>query len=105
MAGKIMPKAHRHIGSSFGEFLEEEGLRTEAEARAIKRVLVWQLTQAMEEAGLTKADLARAMGTSRAAVHRLLDPDNDSVTLHTLERAAAAVGKRLKIELEDLPTR
>ena len=96
-------KVHPHIGSSLEEFLEEEGLRAEVEARAVKRVLVWQLQQAMAKQGLSKAALARAMGTSRAAVHRLLDPENDSVTLHTLERAAAAVGKRLRIELEELP--
>ena len=94
-------KTRRHIGSTLEEFLEEEGLRAEVEARALKRVLVWQLQQAMEERGLSKAALARAMGTSRAVVHRLLDPENDSVTLRTLERAAAAVGMRLRLELEE----
>ncbi|MGA1625648.1 MAG: helix-turn-helix domain-containing protein [Prochlorothrix sp.] len=96
-----------HIGSSFDEFLEEEGILEEVRITALKRVLVWQLQQEMQKQGLTKSQMATAMGTSRASLNRLLDPDNTAVTLKTLERAAAIVGKRLYITLldpEDLAT-
>ncbi len=96
---------NRHIGSSFDEFLEEEGLRTKAEEIAAKRVLAWQIEKSMEEKHLSKTDMAKAMKTSRAALDRLLDPENGSVTLQTLERAAAAVGKRLHIQLVDVRNR
>jgi len=89
----------KHIGSDFDRFLEGEGLLDEAEAVAAKRVIAFQITQEMEKAHLTKSELARRMKTSRPAVERLLDPTNRSVTLSTLERAASAVGKKLKVEL------
>ncbi|HYF07107.1 MAG TPA: Fis family transcriptional regulator [Acetobacteraceae bacterium] len=92
------PKNPR-LGSSFGDFLEEQGLRGEAEAHAIKRVIAWQIEQAMKEQGLTKVEMARRMRTSRAHLDRLLDPENDRVQLDTVQRAAAAVGKRLRLEL------
>ena len=88
-----------HIGSDFDEFLREEGILAEVESAAWKRVLAFQIQQEMERHQLTKTEMATKMQTSRAAVNRLLDPDNASVTLQTLERAALAVGKRLKIEL------
>ena len=88
-----------HIGSSFEDFLEEEGLHEDATARAIKRVLAWQIAQAMREQGITKAEMARRLDTSRAQLDRLLDPNNDRVQLDTLQRAAAAVGRRLRLEL------
>jgi antitoxin HicB len=88
-----------HIGSSFESFLEEEGILEECTANAIKRVLARQIEQLMRERGLSKTALAKAMGTSRPALDRLLDPSNTSVTLHTLQRAAEAVGRRLKLEL------
>jgi len=81
------------------EFLAEEGVLAEAEAIAVKRVIAFQLAQLMETQNLTKTQLAKRMGTSRSALERLLDPDNASVTLLTLERAARALGKRIKIEL------
>ncbi|MEZ4713645.1 MAG: XRE family transcriptional regulator [Caldilineaceae bacterium] len=88
-----------HIGSNFDDFLAEEGILAEVEAAAIKQVLAYQLIQEMERANLTRTELANRMNTSRASVNRLLDPQNVSVTLQTLERAALAVGKKLRIEL------
>lgn len=90
---------NNHIGSDFDDFLREEGILAEVEAVAWKRVLTFQLQQEMARNQLTKSAMATKMQTSRAAVNRLLDPTNASVTLQTLERAALAVGKRLKIEL------
>jgi hypothetical protein len=88
-----------HIGSDFDEFLEEEGLREEVTAAAIKRVIAWQLAQAMRSKHITKTEMAARMHTSRAVVNRLLDEDDTSVTLATLARASLAVGMPLKIEL------
>lgn len=88
-----------HIGSNFDDFLAEEGILAEVEAAAIKQVLTFQLAQAMQRSNLTRTELATRMKTSRASVNRLLDPQNVSVTLQTLERAALAVGKKLRIEL------
>ena len=90
----------RNVGSSFDDFLKEDDLLEEATAVAIKRVIAHQLLALMEEQELTKAEMARRMGTSRAALDRLLDPDNPSVTLQTLQSAATAVGGRLRIQLE-----
>jgi hypothetical protein len=87
-----------HLGSDFDDFLEEEGLLAEAEAVAVKRVVAYQVAALMEENNLTKTKMAQLMQTSRAALDRLLDPSNESVTLHTLERAALVLGKRLHIE-------
>jgi DNA-binding Xre family transcriptional regulator len=87
------------IGSSFDEFLKDEGIYEEVTARAIKRVLARQLSGLMQKQGLTKSELARRMQTSRAQLDRLLDPENESVTLGTLTRAAQAVGRQLKMEL------
>ena len=88
-----------HIGSSIDDFLAEEGILEEAAERAIKRVLGWQIEQEMKAKGMTKAVMAKRMDTSRAQLDRLLDPGNTSVTLHTLQRAAAAIGKKLRVEL------
>lgn len=90
---------NRFIGSDFDDFLEEEGLLVETEAVAIKRVIAFQIEQLMAEQKLTKSEMAARMATSRASLQRLLDPLNPSVTLQTLERAAAALGKRLRLEL------
>ena len=90
-----------YIGSSFDDFLEEDNSLTEINAIALKRVLAWQIAQAMEERGLTKTEMASKMKTSRAALNRLLDPENTSVTLNTMERAARAIGKRLQLDLVD----
>ncbi len=87
------------IGSSFDDFLREDGLYEEVTARAIKRVIARQLDGLMRDNRLSKTELARRMQTSRAQLDRLLDPENDSVTLGTLTRAAHAVGRTLKMEL------
>lgn len=87
------------IGSSFDDFLREEGTYEETAERAIKRVLARQIEAAMKENQLTKTAMARAMKTSRQALDRLLDPTNESVTLSTLARAAKAVGRELRVEL------
>lgn len=93
----------KYVGSDFDEFLEEEGLLAEAEAVAVKRVVAFQISKLMEEYNLTKTVMAKRMKTSRAALERLLDPENGSVTLQTLERAALALGKRLQIGLVNSP--
>ncbi len=88
-----------HIGSNFDDFLAEEGILAEVEAAAIKQVIAFQLAQEMKRTKLTRTELATRMKTSRASVNRLLDPTNVSVTLQTLESAALAIGKKLRIEL------
>ncbi|SFL40683.1 helix-turn-helix domain-containing protein [Methylorubrum salsuginis] len=90
-----------HSGSSFDDFLEEEGLLEETEAAALKRVIAWQLAEAMKAEGVSKKALAERLGTSRSQLDRLLDPDNPNVHLTTIARAARAVGKRLRIEMVD----
>ena len=87
------------IGSSFDDFLTEEGLLEEAEAVAVKRVLAFQIKEMMESQNLSKAEMARRMQTSRAALERLLDPENRSVTLNTMDKAARSLGKRLRLTL------
>jgi predicted XRE-type DNA-binding protein len=89
----------KHVGSTFEDFLREEGTLEETTNRAIKRVLARQLRQLMAEQGLSKSEMARRMRTSRPALERLLDPDNDAVTLNTLQKAAKAVGRELRLEL------
>ena len=91
-----MSKQHR--GSTLDDFLKEEGIFEEDQALAIKEVVVWQLTEAMRERSLSKSRLALLLGTSRSQVDRLLDPTRD-VTLSTLQRAAALVGRKVQIEL------
>ncbi len=88
-----------HRGSSFDDFLEQEGLRAEAEAVAIKRAIAYQIEVEMKKAKLSKSEMTQKMRTSRSALDRLLDPSNVSVTLQTLEKAASALGKQLKIKL------
>ena len=90
-----------HSGSTFDSFLEEEGIREEVEAVAIKRVLAWQLEQAMQEQQKTKQAMAKQLHTSRSQLDRLLDPRNVSVTLDTITRAARALGKRVIIRVAD----
>ena len=88
-----------HIGSNFDDFLQEEGLLAETEAAAVKRVLAHQIEREMAARRISKSALARMMQTSRSSLDRLLDPENASVTLFTLESAALALGKRLKVHL------
>jgi predicted XRE-type DNA-binding protein len=88
-----------HIGSSFDNFLNEEGILAETERSATKRVIAFQVQQLMLKNNISKSRMARDMKTSRSSIDRLLDPDIDSMTLHTLESAASILGKRLHIEL------
>jgi DNA-binding Xre family transcriptional regulator len=90
---------NQYTGSDFDDFLADEGILEEVTARAHKRLLALQLQDAMEESHLTKTELAERMETSRSQLDRLLDPNNTSVTLESLERLARAVGKRLVVEL------
>jgi antitoxin HicB len=87
------------LGRDFDDFLRDEGFIDDAEAVAAKRVIAYQIAEEMKKANITKSELAHRMHTSRPVVDRLLDPSNRSVTLSTLGRAAAAVGRSLKIEL------
>jgi predicted thioesterase len=87
------------IGSSFESFLVEEGLLDAVDEAAIKQVIAWQVASAMQQQALSKTAMAAAMRTSRSQLDRLLDPANTGVALHTLFRAAAVLGKKLKVEL------
>ena len=89
----------KNVGSSFDSWLREEGIYEEVAATAIKRVLARQVEAAMKEKQVSKAEMARRMRTSRAALGRLLDPEYDAVTLSTLRKAAVALGRELRIEL------
>ena len=91
---------NKHIGSDFNDFLQEQNLLDECETSTIKRVLAWQLEQAMKDSNISKAELARRMHTSRAVIARLLNPDNPALTLQTMEKAARAVNRRLYFELK-----
>jgi len=88
----------KHIGSSIDDFLKEEGIFEEAQAQAIKEVVAWQLAEAMKERKISKSKMAAMLKTSRTQINRLLDPKND-ITLLSLQRAAAIVGRRVSIEL------
>ena len=90
---------NRNIGSSFDDFLEEEGLLAETTAEGVKRVLAWQIAEAMKRDHISKAEMARRMQTSRAALDRLLDPKNSAITLKTLHKAAKVLGKQIRMEL------
>jgi antitoxin HicB len=89
----------KHIGSDFDDFLKEDGIYEQVQAVAIKRVIAYQIAEEMKKKKLSKTEMASRMKTSRAALERLLDPDNVSITLVTLERAASALGKKLKVQL------
>src|SRR5688572_14603762 len=92
-------KKKGRIGSSFNDFMKDEGLDQEASAVAIKRVLAWQLENAMAKEGVTKNEMARRMRTSRSQLERILDPDNDKIQLDTAFKAARVLGRELKLEL------
>lgn len=89
------------IGSNFDDFLKEEGLYEEVTDHAVKAVLAWQLEQQRHAQHLTKKAMADRLGTSRSQLDRLLDPRNDRITLAALRKAAALVGKKVRIELVD----
>jgi antitoxin HicB len=90
---------NKRIGSSFDDFLKEEGIAEAVGTGAVKKLISFQLLETIKKENLTKTELARRLDTSRAAVDRLLDPENDSVTLLTLIKAASVLGKKLKLEL------
>ena len=90
--------SRKHMGSSIDDFLKEEGIFEEAQAEAIKEVVAWQLAEAMKQQKISKNKMATLLKTSRTQVDRLLDPKND-ITLRSLQRAAAMVGRRVSIEL------
>jgi len=94
-----MSQTNPNRGSSLNDFLEEKGVRGEFEGIAIKKVLAWQIQQEMERQNLTRDAMAKRMKTSRAQLNRLLDPEGENVTLTTLQRAAEALGKSLRVEL------
>ena len=89
----------KNIGSTFDSWLSEEGIREEVTAAAIKRVLARHVEPAMKANNFSKAEMARRMHTSRAALDRLLDPEYDAITLSTLRKAAQAVGREIRLEL------
>jgi predicted XRE-type DNA-binding protein len=91
--------AKKHLGSRFDDFLAEEAMLEEATAVAIKRVIAWQIAQEMQAQNMTKTALAKKMRTSRAALNRLLDENDSSLTLTTLASAAAALGKKIDLRL------
>ena len=93
-------KAKAKVGSSFDSFLKEKNRYEATQAVAIKRVLAWQIEQEMKSSAITKKAMAERMHTSRSQLDRLLDPENDAVSLETLTRAAHAVGRTLKVELQ-----
>ena len=87
-----------HMGSSIDAFLKKEGVFEETQAQAIKEVVAWQLAEAMKQQNISKSKMATLLKTSRTQVDRLLDPKND-ITLGSLQRAAAMVGRRVNVEL------
>ena len=93
---------NKHRGSTLDDFLSQEGVLEEFQARAIKEVVAWQLAEAMRERKLSKNQLAKQMHTSRTQVDRVLDPEAGNVTIETLQRAAALVGRRLRVELVEV---
>jgi antitoxin HicB len=99
----VARRRNRYVGSSFDEFMRSEGLYEEVTTLAWKRVLSWEVTEAMRKEGISKSEMARRMGTSRSQLDRLLDPQNPNVLLETVQKAAVAVGKRLTIGLTDAP--
>jgi predicted transcriptional regulator len=99
MVGKNTAKKNPHLGSSFESWLDEEGLNEEVTAAAIKSVIARQLVNEMKKKKITKQRMAELMKTSRAQVDRLLDPDNGSATIESLQRAARIVGRELRMQL------
>jgi antitoxin HicB len=94
-----MARKNPHIGSSFESWLEEGGIREEVTAAAIKSVIAHQLANEMKRKKITKQRMAQLMKTSRAQIDRLLDPDNGSATIESLQRAAKIVGRELRLQL------
>lgn len=89
---------NKHSGTNFDDFLVEEGILEEVSARALKRLLAFQIADIMAETNISKAKLAEKMNTSRSQLDRLLDPENTAITLESLDRLARAVGKQIRIQ-------
>ncbi|MSP44990.1 MAG: Fis family transcriptional regulator [Xanthobacteraceae bacterium] len=89
----------KHVGSSLESFLEEDGILEVAATKAVKRVVAWQLAEQMKAKRMTKKRLAELMHTSRAQVDRILDPEKGNITIESLQRAAALLGRRVRLEL------
>lgn len=94
-----MAKRKKSIGSNFDDFLADDGMLAEATATAIKRVIAWQIDEAMKAEHITKKELAERMGTSRSQLDRLLDEGDSGLTLETLSKAAHALGRQVRVEL------
>jgi len=101
MKEKRIRRRYDHNGSSFDSFLDERGIREEVEAVATKRVLAWQFEEEMKKQHKTKRAMARDLNTSRSQLDRLLDPQNTTVSLETITRAARVLGKRLIVRIAD----
>lgn len=101
MSTNNQPEVVSPIGSSFDDFLQERGVRNETIEYAVKSVFAWQLEEARKSRGLSKKDFAELLGTSRSQLDRVLNPDNEGVTLETLKKAAHVLGKRVHLELVD----
>jgi len=91
-------KITKNMKSDFDDFLKEEGILVSSESVAVKRVIAFHIKQQMDEKHISKSEMAKKMHTSRTSLDRLLDPTNNSITLATMENAAAAIGKKLKVE-------
>ena len=98
MSEEVAAMSKKHMGSSIENFLKEEGIFEETQPRAVKEVVAWQLAEAMKKKKISKNKMATLLKTSRSQVDRLLDPNND-ITLGSLQKAAAVVGRRVNIEL------
>jgi antitoxin HicB len=96
---KAKAKKKARVGQTFDDFLKEEGMQEEVHAAAIKRVIAWQLAEAMKARHISKSEMARRMSTSRSQLNRLLDPNVEAVELQTLVRAAHVLGRNLRVEL------
>jgi DNA-binding Xre family transcriptional regulator len=96
---KAKAKKRARVGQSFDDFLKQEGTQEEIHAVAIKRVIAWQLAEAMKARHISKSEMARRMSTSRSQLNRLLDPNVEAIELQTLVRAAHVLGRNLRVEL------
>jgi len=97
-----MAKRNPHFGSNFDDFLKDEGVFEEVQAKALKRALSEQIEESMQAANISKVKMAEMMATSRSQLDRVLDPDNISVQLDTLMKAARAVGKTVEIKIRNV---
>ncbi|MFC4310898.1 helix-turn-helix domain-containing protein [Steroidobacter flavus] len=96
---KAKAKKRARVGQPFDDFLKQEGMQEEVHAAAIKRVIAWQLAEAMKASHISKSEMARRMSTSRSQLNRLLDPNVEAIELQTLVRAAHVLGRNLRVEL------